>query len=227
MLKADTPSVPAGGAIPTSEGAVGPSSDGDPPLAQPPETAPTADDRGLHDDRTPLLTYAINLANKNTKATSTVVRALLMAAAGITCWLAGGTDSASILDHLKQSVLRWLPLATAVIGLFLDAAQYVFSSAGYVAYAHALEDAWNVRAKEVSDPTFVSAWKKLKKYDITIDLMNDSYPDEATLQQRIERYFREHHTGPGWITRGGTVLFFGKIAALTASYVLLFISIVA
>ena len=159
-----------------------------------------------------LLDSAVEEHLRYSEKGSDVVRVLLMAAAGLICWLAGGADAESVLTNLRKSCILQLSLCFAVIGILFDLVQYVLGSLGYGMYQTALDRVWQ-RRNEITSKEFENAWKKLRCFGI-----KGEGAELPTTSAECVKFFEEGEHQPGWIGRGVNGLFTLKTVFLLITY---------
>ena len=157
-----------------------------------------------------------------TEKSSEIARILLMAGAGLSCWLAGGPDAKSVLSGIRDSTVLLLTLCFSVIGLALDAAHYLFVSIAYGSYEKVLEKVLEGREQNTSSE-FRKAWKKLRFFGVETTLPE---ADEVTRKREIDSVFATTDPHPKRVVSWTGGFFFAKAISLAVTYLLLLIAIV-
>jgi len=131
-----------------------------------------------------------------TDKASTVIRTLLITAAGLVCWLSGGTNASSILEHVRQAPYMLLcSLILVVLGLIVDALQYVYASFFFGRWWTYIRDVYDNRSHSEdpeTDPILVTAWKKLSRYGFTYKTIEDFTANKpGSRAQKIAYFYQD------------------------------------
>jgi len=165
-----------------------------------------------------------------TTTASTVIRALLLAAVGLTCWLAGGADAQTILHGIQNSTWLRFSLIFAIFGLVADGGQYIYASFAYDKWLKWTTKLWKYR-NEPGSPEFEDAVEKLtKKYGLTLEKIKkyaDSRGlDASSIAETIEIYYAEHNDlGPLRLEFRIKIIFWTKIIFAGLAYLCVLIGI--
>lgn len=184
------------------------------------------------------LDFAEDEFHEYTGKASTVIRALLMAAAGLACWLAGGANAATILEHIQQAPLLRLSLICAILGLIADGGQYIYASAAYGRWRKWITELWNHRNDLEGSKDLQHIWKMLAKYNLDQKRIEEDYAKDMTsaptlslsntltLGEKITLYLQRDSLVPPEVVAWVNLFFWVKIILAAAAYIFVLVGII-
>jgi len=186
-----------------------------------------------------VLDYAESQYADFTGRASNVLRALLIAGAGLVCWLAGGGTSTSILAHIQESPLLGTSLALLILGLIADGGQYIYASFAFSRWSHWVHFLWD--NKNVSSEKWLREQigkrygliRAIEEYCQSKVSANNTKSlttptsTPQTLSQMIVAYFQEQENiEPRRLEHIADVFFWAKVAFTGAAYVVIFVAVI-